>query len=283
LFFYGTAIKIWYYPIIMNTESRDLQASFFKEMGNFCDILHAFEHLPDLMFMIKDRESRYIFMSRGLRKAIGVKFGINDEVIGKTDFDLFPKIVAQSYRLNDLLVLDQGRTLINEVHAGGPVGAGLPKWFFSSKFPIHDRTGNIIGLFTTNRPYNEVMGDDDDLNRLLPAIDHMSKEYSEKMSVAELATMCGFSESHFMRLFKQRLRMSSQKFLEQVRMFHAIEAIKTTHRTISDIAISCGFYDHSSFVKRFKRFTGTTPLCYRRELQDPLQIEPAMVLPKSPR
>ena len=267
----------------MNTELRDLQESFFGEMGDFCDILRGFEHLPDSMFMIKDRESRYIYMSRGLREAIGLGFGSSDEVVGRTDFDLFPKIVAQSYRLNDLLVLEHGRTLIDEVHAGSPVVAGLPKWFFSSKFPIRNRSGDIIGLFTTNRPYNEVMGDDDDLNRLLPAINHMSRDYSEKTTVAELASMCGFSESHFMRVFKQRMRMSSQQFLEQVRMFHAIDAIKGSHRSISEIAIDCGFYDHSSFVKRFKRFTGTTPLRYRREQQQSVLKEPAMVLPSTNR
>jgi AraC-like DNA-binding protein len=260
----------------MDTGSRQLQNCFFDRLDDFTEILRAFEYLPDSLFMIKDRSSTYVFMSRCLREAIGLPGGM--EVVGKTDFNLFPKIVAESYRQNDRLVLDEGRTLVNEIHAGG-FSTGTPKWFFSSKFPLRDRDGAICGLFTTNQRYEEVMGGDDDLNRLLPAIDHMTKAYADKITNAELARMCGFSESHFMRLFKERMSLTPRAFLEQVRMFHAIEAIKHRATSIAGIAIDCGFYDHSSFVKRFKAFTGVTPLLYRRNFQAGHRGETAMALP----
>jgi len=259
----------------VKTASRDIQGGFFAEIGDFCEVLRAMEQSPDSMFMIKNRESRYIFMSRSLKEAIGLT--AQQEVVGKTDYDLFPKIVAESYRQNDRLVLEQGQTLINEIHAGG--FGGVTKWFFSSKYPLRNRTGEIIGLFTTNQSYDEVMGSDDDLNRLLPAIDYMSKYYPDKIMIAELARMCGFSESHFMRLFKERMNLTARAFLEQVRMFHAIEAIKHSAVSIAELAVDCGFYDHSSFVKRFKNFTGTTPFYYRREHQGRLRKSRAMALP----
>ncbi|RLS80911.1 MAG: AraC family transcriptional regulator [Planctomycetota bacterium] len=48
---------------------------------------------------------------------------------------------------------------------------------------------------------------------------------------------------------------------------------------MTQIAIDCGFYDHSAFVKRFKKFTGTTPLNYRRQHQAAFAIERPIVLP----
>lgn len=263
--------------ILSLTGIAQIQESFFSKVVGIEVVLAAFDRLPDSMFMIKDRDSRYIYMSQGLRAVIPLREG--QEVIGKTDFDLFPKIVAQSYRQNDLLVLEQGRTLIDEVHAGGFV-EGVPKWFLSSKFPLRDREGDIIGLFTTNQRYEEVMGGADDLNRLLPAIQYIGRHYATKITVAELARLCSFSESHFMRQFRDRMKMSAGEFIEQTRMFHAIDSIRHSARSIAQVALDCGFYDHSSFVKRFKKFTGVTPLKYRNDFKSKLRSDPAMALPQ---
>ena len=238
--------------------------------------LQALEHLPGALFMMKNLDSRYIYMSRALREAINLPPG--QEVVGKTDFDLFPKIIAESFRQNDLLVFKNGKPLVNEVHATG-FFAAAPKWTFSSKYPLHNRAGKIVGLITINRPYTEIMGHDAQLNRLLPAIEHVFRNYADAITVATLAKLCSLSESQFMRVFGQGMKMTAQAFVEQVRMFHALEAIKHTAHSIARIAQDTGFYDHSSFVKRFKRFTGTTPLHYRRAQQTQLAAHPVIAVP----
>ena len=240
-------------------------------------MLDALERMPGAMFMIKNLDSRYIYMSRALRQAVHLDPGV--EVVGKTDFDLFPKIIAQSFRQNDLVVFKQGRALISEVHAVGFFAHAM-KWAYSSKFPLRNRQGQVMGLIAINEEYNDVMGQDAELNRLLPAIEHISKHYAESLTVGQLARRCSFSESHFTRVFKQRMEMTPHVFVEQVRMFHAIDAIQHGAASIAEIALNCGFYDHSSFVKRFKNFTGTTPLRYRREHQAKLNAERALALPR---
>lgn len=253
-----------------------IQNDFFPELGNFRQILDAIECIPGAMFMVKNLDSRYIYMSRALREAINLQHG--QEVVGKTDFDLFPKIIAESFRQNDLLVFKHGKPLVNEVHATGFFSAA-PKWTFSSKYPLHNQAGKIIGLICINRPYTEVMGHDSELNRLLPALEHVFRNYGETITIATLAKRCNLSESQFMRVFRQSMKMTSQVFVEQVRMFHAIDAIKHSAHSIAQIALDNGFYDHSAFVKRFKKFTGTTPLNYRREHQLKLKAERAIALP----
>jgi AraC-like DNA-binding protein len=254
-----------------------LQTAFFHEVADTTQLLQALENLPGALFMIKGLDSRYIYMSRALREALNLPYG--QEVVGKTDFDLFPKIIAESYRQNDLLVFKHGKPLINEVHATG-FFAAAPKWTFSSKYPLHDRAGKIIGLITINRPYSEVMGLDAELNRLLPAIEHVFRNYADTITIATLARLCSLSESQFMRVFRQSMKMTAQAFVEQVRMFHAIDAIKHSAQSIAHIALDNGFYDHSAFVKRFKKFTGTTPLNYRRQQQTKHKSERAIALPK---
>lgn len=243
---------------------KPVQQAFFDQITDLRQILDPLERIPGAMFMIKNLDSRYIYMSRALRETIHLKPDF--EVVGKTDFDLFPKIIAQSFRQNDLQVFKHGKPLINEVHAVGFFAQAM-KWAYSSKFPLRDRKGKVIGLITINEEYDDVMGENAELNRLLPAIEHISKHYAERITVHQLAKRCAFSESHFMRIFKQRMKMTPYAFVEQVRLFHAIDALQHGAATVAEIALNCGFYDPSSFVKRFKKFTGATPLKFRREHQ----------------
>jgi len=253
---------------------KPVQRHFFASLADTRQMLEALDQLPGAMFMIKNLDSCYVFMSRALKEAIHL--APDFDVVGKSDFDLFPRIIAESYRQNDLQVFRHNRPLIKEIHATSFFDHPSA-WAWSSKFPLHDKRGKVIGLITINEKYNEAAMHDVELNRLLPAIDHVHAHYAERITVSELARRCGFSESHFMRVFKQRMKLTPYAFVEQVRMFHASDALRRTAASVTEIAVSSGFYDPSSFVKRFKRFTGHTPLTYRRQQQD--QKRTAMAIP----
>jgi len=83
-----------------------------------------------------------------------------------------------------------------------------------------------------------------------------------------------------MRVFKRRLNMTAYAFVEQVRMFQAMESLKHSDASITQVALDCGFYDHSAFVKRFKKFTGTTPLRFRQNYQSQFHSNQTLILPK---
>jgi hypothetical protein len=97
-------------PLFINLEDsltiRPYQSAFFDQFGNLVQFLDALQLLPRAMFMIKELDSRYVYMSEPLRRAI--HRGSESEVVGLTDFDLFPKIIAESFRQNDLFVLREG-------------------------------------------------------------------------------------------------------------------------------------------------------------------------------
>ena len=254
---------------------KKLQTAFFQQVKDITQILQVLERIPGTMFMIKNLDSRYIYISRALREAINLHPG--DDGIGKTDFDLFPKIIAQNFHQNDQPVFKHGKSLIDEVHATCFI-AHPPYWHFSSKYPLRNRAGKVVGLIGIARLYDDVMGQEAELNRMLPAIEHISKNYAETITVSQLARLCSFSKNHFMRIFNARMKMTAHAFVEQVRMFHALDAIKHKATSITEIALSCGFYDHSAFVKRFKKFTGTTPLRCRRDHQTKLKPDRGIVL-----
>ena len=89
---------------------------------------------------LKDRQGRYTFVNRHFELLSSFSA---EQVLGKTDFDLFPKEVADNSYRNDMKVLESGMPL--EIEEFGPVDGELHT-FISVKFPIYDSEGDIAEL-----------------------------------------------------------------------------------------------------------------------------------------
>lgn len=99
-----------------------------------------FDNLPFLVWM-KDTESRFVYANRHWLQTAGVD-GV-DKVIGKTDFDFWPKDLATHYRNMDNEVL-QTRRQKNLVEKS--VDNGLETWVETTKLPVIDEYGEILGI-----------------------------------------------------------------------------------------------------------------------------------------
>lgn len=88
--------------------------SFLARANQARDVLGPIAAIPGVMFFIKDAAYRYVLMSPAIRETIGLT--ADDDPAGRTDFDLFPPLIAESFRANDRLVIEQGETLLDEVH-----------------------------------------------------------------------------------------------------------------------------------------------------------------------
>ena len=67
---------------------------------------------------------------------------------------------------------------------------------FSSMFSIHTvKRDEVIGLVIINEAYDDVLKKQVELNQLLPAIDHVSKHYTQGIEIQELAAVCQISAS----------------------------------------------------------------------------------------
>ena len=86
---------------------------------------------------MKDLDGRYLFINRMFEELFKLR---NDEVVGKTDFELFPLQVATAFRDNDCKVAETGETL--EIEEVAPLADG-EHTYISIKFPVKDSQGNI--------------------------------------------------------------------------------------------------------------------------------------------
>ena len=95
------------------------------------------------------------------------------------------------------------------------------------------------------------------------ALEYINDHYSEKISIAEMAQLAGFSESYFMSLFRQYVGMSCIQYVNLYRIQKAAHALEETAKSVSEIAMIHGFDNISYFNLQFRRTFGMTPREFR--------------------
>ena len=83
------------------------------------------------------------------------------------------------------------------------------------------------------------------------------------VSLASAATLAEVHPSYLARAFRKFYDCSIGDYVRKVRVDHAIDQILTTNKTLSEIGISCGFYDQSHFSSAFKLLMKMTPGQFR--------------------
>lgn len=104
-------------------------------------------------------------------------------------------------------------------------------------------------------------------SRLKNALYYVQKFYDHEISIQKAAEQCGFSESHFMKLFKEFTGMSFNTYLVNYRLDLAAKQLSETNLKVIDIAENCGFHNHSYFTRAFQNKYRKTPLAYRKAAQ----------------
>ena len=116
------------------------------------DLLKAFlQHIPDGVYF-KDRQSRFVRISRSL----AARFGLNDptQAINKTDFDMFSEEHARQAFEDEQEIVRTGQPILEkEERETWP--DGRETWVLSTKLPLRDSDGNIIGTMGISRDITE--------------------------------------------------------------------------------------------------------------------------------
>ena len=97
------------------------------------------DNIPDMAWL-KDVNSRYIAVNEQFTKTCGKKV---EEIVGKTDYDIWDKSFADKYRNDDLEVIESGhRRQVEEIQLDS---SGREYWVETIKTPIRNSAGDIIG------------------------------------------------------------------------------------------------------------------------------------------
>ena len=91
----------------------------------------------------------------------------------------------------------------------------------------------------------------------------MVDNYPYNMKLEEYAALANMSLSTFKRNFKSVFNESPGRWIVNKKITLATKFLKTTDKTVNEIAYDCGFEDPSHFIKVFKKYQNTTPLVFR--------------------
>lgn len=126
------------------TERMETRLALARER----DLLRTLmDHLPDLVY-VKDRDSRYILGNIAQARLSGL--ARPEDLVGTSAGDFFPADLAAHYVAEDRAVMESGDPMLNrEEHWFDRYGREF--WFLSSKVPLRDQDGELIGIVGIDR------------------------------------------------------------------------------------------------------------------------------------
>ena len=103
-------------------------------------------------------------------------------------------------------------------------------------------------------------------SRLNRTIDYVHNHYDEDLNLTKLAEIACFSKFHFHRIFRAMVGETLNDFVQRIRLEKSIQKLATElNKSITEIALDCGFSCSQNFAKLFKARYGITPSIFRRE------------------
>ena len=238
-----------------------IQAAFFAGLAPLSQLRRLFDHLNGVHFFMKNLRSEFMAADRDTLNAMG--FTEEAQLIGKTDFDLYPREMAEGFVEGDQKVITSGEPLLN-LREVWSTQAQSVDWVSTNKFPLWGTNHKIVGVMGTVQSLQYKQATLLSHARISPAVQHMQAHFHERLAMPELCRLSGLSERQLRRQFHEAFGMSPQEFLLTTRLQAACKALQEDKLPISEIATTTGFSDQSSFSMHFRRALAVTPLQFRR-------------------
>ena len=181
------------------------------EKNDYKELAHRYKLLSDLMDQIpdviyfKDKNGRLLMVNQAHARGLGLK---PEQVVGKTDFDFFPKKRAELMARDDARVMKTGKAIIDKVERATRPD-GVDNYSSTTKIPRYDDKGKITGLIgitrdITHRTQVELLQEEKaHIQKKLDALEELSSMKSEFVSVVshELRTPLAIIQEAVMLIF----------------------------------------------------------------------------------
>ena len=163
-------------------------------------------------------------------------------------------------RLGNVFFLTDPYPVINKLTA-------IYDTFYSGdviKEPLMSKYLNdILTSFHLYSPIN-VMSKDH-TNIVEETISYINKHFTEDITVGHLAERAGFSQYHFIRIFKKETGLTPYEYIINIRINTAKYLLRNSQLSVKDICFNTGFSSESVFCSAFKKRLGITPTEYRTQ------------------
>jgi len=207
-----------------------------------------FEHLPDAAFFVKDQAGRYLAVNQSLVERVG--FRHKRDILGRHVREIFLAEFAERYTAQDAAVLRTGRPVRDrlELHWYPRRRRG---WCLTTKLPLRDAAGTIVGVIGISRDLR-APGDGSIIPvGLADTLVFLEANFGDPVSPSELASRAGLTPVRFARLIKRIFTLTPSQLITLTRLSGASRLLEDTEKSVAEVALACGFYDHSAFTRAF--------------------------------
>ncbi|WP_334597683.1 AraC family transcriptional regulator [Pseudomonas alvandae] len=236
-------------PCDMDTLLRSLQA-----------IAPLLDTLSDTVFFIKDNQARYAFVNQTLARRCGFKH-CND-LVGLTAEQVFPERFGPLYTEQDRRVLASGRELADQLELHLYYG-NQPVWCLTHKLALREPSGRIVGLAGISRDLQSPQASHPAFQKLAAVDAYIKLHFARPISLAELTAIAGLSVAQLERHCKRIFQLTPRQMIHKARLEEASRLLLEPDLPITEIALRCGYTDHSAFSRQFRALTSLSPSQYR--------------------
>jgi AraC-like DNA-binding protein len=226
-----------------------------RQVEMIADLMH------DTAFFIKDGLGRYLVVNQSLVERHGLKH--KSQMVGRRPCDVCPGDYGRIPTEQDEHVLRTGQPIVErlELFWRRP---NVPVWGLTSKLPIRDENGYVTGLIGMSKDLAAPVSRDDVSPEVARVLRYLESAYDDPVSPSTLARKAGMTAARFARIIKRIHGISPMQLITKTRITVGCRLLRDTDASIAQIALDCGFADHSAFTRAFRAVTGMSPSEYRR-------------------
>jgi PAS domain S-box-containing protein len=219
-----------------------------------------FDHAPDMAFFVKDAAGRYVAVNQSLVERHGLRE--KREVLGRRPSEVCPGDFGRIPTEQDAHVLRTGKPIIErlEMQWHAP---NRPVWCLTTKLPIRDATGVATGIIGISQDVRSPVATQDIPSGVAAALAQLERGYADAVTPRALAATAKLPPARFARIIKRIFGITPIQMITKTRIAAASRLLRETSRSVAEIALECGFYDHSAFTRAFRAVTGVTPTQFR--------------------
>jgi AraC-like DNA-binding protein len=102
---------------------------------------------------------------------------------------------------------------------------------------------------------------------VVAVVEYILRHVTEDIDIQTLIDLYGKGKTYFYTDFKKIVGVTPNQFIHRLRMQIAMHLLKTTKKSITEIAFDCGYHSIHYFNKHFKQYREISPREYRNQVK----------------
>lgn len=239
----------------------------YVRQGKFCLSLNGVEHCV--------REGEFCYIPGGVVHG-GEPFDCVYECI---DFDVEPLMHQKSLVRSYLRKIESDHTSVNTVFTNEHpemlkclsrlfTAARIQKeaWEMLAFSGLFDFYGTVIqqGYYQKSL---RTKSNQQKIQQIKKTIEFIELNYQHPITLEDLARAANLSPKYFCRYFRRITNHTPIDYLNYYRIEKACYLLEQGNQTVTEVALQCGFIDIGYFYRAFRKYKGTSPNKYLKEMQ----------------